>query len=97
MLIQGGIFAWIYARAFALSPASPANRTISYSLLGAILSWTFTTLAVAAKNIIVSVPGYLLIETGVTLVQWMMVAPLTVLRSADRRKQLPFSYPAQSL
>lgn len=79
MLIQGGIFGWIYARAFASSPASPTNRAISYGLLGAVLSWSFTTLAVAAKNIMVSVPGYLLIETGFTLVQWMMVAPLTVL------------------
>lgn len=79
ILIQGGIFAWIYARAFASSPTSLANRAISYGLLGAVLSWSFTTLAVAAKNIMVSVPGYLLIETGFTFVQWMMVAPLTVL------------------
>ena len=41
MLIQGGIFGWIYARAFASSPASPANRAISYGLLGAALSWSF--------------------------------------------------------
>lgn len=79
ILIQGGIFGWIYARAFASSSVSPANRAISYGLLGAVLSWSFTTLTVAAKNIMVSVPGYLLIETGFTLVQWMMVAPLTVL------------------
>jgi hypothetical protein len=79
MLIQGGIFAWIYARAFASSPGNSTSRAISYGLLGAFLSWSFTTLAVAAKNIMASVPDYLLIETGFTLVQWMMVAPLTVL------------------
>ena len=79
ILIQGGIFAWIYGKAFASSPATLASRAVSYGLLGAVLSWSFTTLAVAAKNIMSSVPGYLLIETAFTLVQWVMVAPLTVL------------------
>jgi hypothetical protein len=44
-----------------------------------MLSWSFTTLAVAAKNVMASVPDYLLIETAFTLVQWTLVAPLTVL------------------
>jgi hypothetical protein len=79
MLIQGGLFAWIYARVFAGSPGGPLKRAILYGLLGAALSWSFTTLAVAAKNVMTSVPDYLLIETGYTLVQWAMVAPLTVL------------------
>lgn len=79
MLIQGAIFAWVYARAFASSPAGFANRAIRYGLLGAPLSWSFTTLAVAAKNIMTSVPDYLLIETGFTIVQWVMVAPLMAL------------------
>ena len=35
--------------------------------------------AVAAKNVMTSVPDYLAIETAFTLVQWMVVAPLTVL------------------
>ncbi len=30
-----------------------------------------------------SVPDYLLIETAFTIVQWMLVAPLTVLASAE--------------
>ena len=90
MLIQGGIFAWIYARAFATSSTGFANRVISYGLLGAVLSWSFTTLAVAAKNIMVSVPGYLLIETGYTLVQWVTVAPLTVL-AFSRSSNAPVS------
>ncbi|UCI07920.1 hypothetical protein [Mesorhizobium sp. B1-1-8] len=79
MLIQGGIFAWIYGRTLAQSATSFGSRALLYGLLGAVLSWSFTTLAVAAKNIMTSVPGYLLIETGFTLAQWIMVAPLTVL------------------
>jgi hypothetical protein len=52
---------------------------LAYAALGAALSWSFTTLAVAAKNIMASVPDYLMIETAFTLVQWMMVGPLTAL------------------
>jgi hypothetical protein len=92
ILIQGGLFAWIYERAFVSSPASLANRAISYGLLGAILSWSFTTLTVAAKNIMVSVPDYLLIETAFTLAQWAIVAPLTALalsRSANTSVTAP--------
>lgn len=33
--------------------------------------------AVAAKNVMTSVPDYVAIETGQTLIQWIMVAPLT--------------------
>ncbi len=33
--------------------------------------------AVAAKNVMTSVPDYLLIETAFTIVQWMIVGPLT--------------------
>lgn len=44
-----------------------------------ILSWSFTTLAVAAKTPMSSVPDYLMIETAFTAVQWIVVGPLTVL------------------
>ncbi len=84
MLIQAGIFAWIYEQAFARQRASFVFRAIAYGALGAILSWSFTTLAVAAKNVMASVPHYLVIETGFTLVQWIMVAPLTALTSRGR-------------
>ena len=79
MLIQGGVFAFVYAKAFGQSARSFGARELLYGVLGAGLSWSFTTLAVAAKNVMVSVPSYILIETGFTLVQWIMVAPLTVL------------------
>ena len=87
MLIQGGIFAWVYARVFASSRASFANRALCYGFLGAVLSWSFTTLAVAAKNIMASVPDYLLIETGYTLLQWVLVAPLTALAFGRSSKE----------
>lgn len=79
MLIQALFFAWIYAQAFAQRHDLFLSRAMAYAALGAILSWSFTTLAVAAKNVMVSVPDYLLIETAFTVVQWAMVAPLTAL------------------
>jgi len=79
MLLQAGLFAWIYSKGFATQNNPFWTRALGYGALGAVLSWSFTTLAVAAKNVMTSVPDYLVIETAFTLVQWLMVAPLTVL------------------
>jgi ABC-type sugar transport system permease subunit len=79
MLIQAAMFAWIYSRAFAEQNATLVSRGLAYGAFGAVLSWSFTTLAVAAKNVMTSVPDYLIIETGFTVVQWAMVGPLTAL------------------
>src|SRR5262249_21716495 len=90
MLIQAILFAWIYERAFAQRTGAALSRGVTYGAFGAALSWSFTTLAVAAKNVMTSVPDYLIIETGFTAAQWATVAPLTVLafhrsfRAADR-------------
>jgi len=88
MLIQAIIFAWIYERAFARRGGTLLTRSLAYAVLGAVLSWSFTTLAVAAKNAMTSVPNYLVIETAFTVVQWAMVGPLTTLAlSGTDRKQ----------
>jgi hypothetical protein len=90
MLIQAILFAWIYEKAFARRNGTLLWRALTYGAFGAVLSWSFTTLAVAAKNVMTSVPDYLLIETAFTAVQWVMVGPLTALafgqsaQSADR-------------
>lgn len=78
MSIQAMLFAWVYERMFARWSEAP-SRVLGYAAFGAALSWSFTTIAVAAKNVMTSVPAYLLIESGFTLVQWLMVGPLTVL------------------
>ncbi len=75
MTIQAVLFAWIYERCFARY--SRARRMLAYAAFGAFLSWSFTTIAVAAKNVMTSVPSYLLIETAFTAAQWLIVAPLT--------------------
>ncbi len=79
MLIQACLFAWIYQQAFARRNGSLLSCGFSYAAFGAMLSWSFTTLAVAAKNVMTSVPDYLVVETAFTAVQWIMVGPLTAL------------------
>ena len=79
MLIQAVTFAWIYDTTFARQTASWPVRAARYAATGAILSWSFTTLAVGAKNLMASVPDYVAIETAFTVVQWIIVAPLTAL------------------
>jgi len=79
MLVQSVLFAWIYERMFAITPSSMTASILKYALLGALLSWSFSTLAVGAKNIMSSVPRFMIIETGFTLVQWLIVAPVTAL------------------
>jgi hypothetical protein len=77
MLIQAVIFTWIYQQTFARSDGTVVSRGLLYAAGGAALSWSFTTIAVAAKNVMTSVPDYLVIETAFTVVQWIMVGPLT--------------------
>ena len=83
MLIQAVIFAWLYEKVFARQRGTPLSRALAYGVTGATLSWSFTTLAVAAKNVMSSVPNYLLIETGFTVVQWTLVALVTAFVSAQ--------------
>lgn len=82
MLIQAVAFAWVYRQTFARSAGGLWSKAAAYAAFGAVLSWSFTTLAVAAKNVMASVPDYIVIETAFTLVQWVMVGPLTALAFA---------------
>jgi len=79
MLIQAVLFAWLYEKAIAPRPGAWLGKGLRYALLGGLLSWSFTTIAVAAKNVMSSVPDYLVIETAFTAVQWIIVGPLTAL------------------
>ena len=86
ILVQSVLFAWIYDRMFAAASSPTGSLLLKYAPLGAVLSWSFTTLAVGAKNIMSSVPRFVLIETAFTIVQWLMVAPLTILAFRSRRR-----------
>jgi hypothetical protein len=79
MLIQGCIFAFLFDRVFKASGDGWLLRGLRYAAMGAMLSWSYTTITVAAKNVMSSVPDYLIIETAFTVVQWLLVGPLTSL------------------
>ena len=87
MLVQAILFAWVYERLFARRAASAVSRGVAFAAFGALLSWSFTTLAVAAKNVMTSVSDYVLIETAFTLTQWVIVGAVIVVLTAwlDRR------------
>jgi hypothetical protein len=79
MVIQGIIFSWAYPRLFLKRGGAIFRPGLAYGLALAVLSWSFTTLAVAAKNIMASVPLYVELETGFTLLQFAIVGPLIAL------------------
>ena len=79
MVIQGVIFSWAYPRLFPGRGSAIFRPGLAYGLALAVLSWSFTTLAVAAKNIMGSVPLYVELETGFTLLQFAIVGPLIAL------------------
>src|SRR5262245_7323805 len=56
MLLQGSIFAFVYLRLMD-RPATLAAG-VRFAAAAALLSWTFTTLAVAAKHPMTSVSGF---------------------------------------
>jgi hypothetical protein len=87
MLIQGILFSWAYPRLFPQRDGAILKPGLIYGLALAVMSWSFTTLAVAAKNIMTSVPTYIQLETGFTLLQFLVVGPLIALayRNSTRR------------
>ena len=79
MLIQGIVFSWAYPRLFPAHGGGILKPGLMYGLALAILSWSFTTLAVAAKNVMTSIPTYIELETGFTLLQFLIVGPMIAL------------------
>ena len=79
MLVQGVVFSLAYPRFFPARDRGVLRPGLAYGAGLALLSWSFTTLAVAAKNIMGSVPTYLLLETGFTALQFVVVGPLIAL------------------
>lgn len=79
MLIQAMIFAWAYPRLFSTRREDCWRSALRAAGVFAALSWTFSTLAVAAKHRMTSVPDYFLLESAFTLLQFAVVCPLMAL------------------
>jgi len=79
MAIQGVIFSWVFPRLFTGNRDSILKDGLLYGLGAGLLSWSFTTLAVAAKHPMASISDYVVLETGFTILQFAIVGPLIAL------------------
>ncbi len=79
MIIQSMVFSWVFPRVFAGSRDSVMKNGLLYGLGVGLLSWSFTTLAVAAKHPMASIADYVVLETGFTVLQFLVVGPLMAL------------------
>ena len=79
ILIQGAVVALLYPR-LTSSPERLRNG-LAFAAGAALLSWTFTTLTVAAKHRMSSVGDFVAIETAFTVTQFLLVGPLLALSS----------------
>lgn len=84
MIIQSVIFSWAFPHLFAGNRSSILKDGLFYGLGAGLLSWSFTTLAVAAKQPMASISDYVLLETAFTILQFLTVGPLIAL--AHRRR-----------
>jgi hypothetical protein len=83
MFIQGSIFAALYPRLVSTAREQWLGSALKAGALFTLFSWSFTTLAVSAKNVMSSVPDYMLIETAFTVIQFALVMPLMALALRD--------------
>lgn len=84
MIIQGLLFAFLYPRVFdAARPRWVAGAVGFFSVFG-LLAWSFVVLPVAAKYNMTSVSRFMAIETGFTVLQYAVTAPLIALAWRDR-------------
>jgi hypothetical protein len=79
MMVQAVIFSWIYPRLFTGDRGSFRRDGLLYGLGAGLLSWSFTTLAVAAKHPMASITDYVILETAFTVLQFLVVGPLIAL------------------
>jgi hypothetical protein len=56
---------------------------LQFGFLVGLFTWSYSTIAVAAKHVMTSVPTYFALETGFTVLHYAVVGPLIAL--AHRR------------
>lgn len=84
MLVQGAVLSWLFPKVMRDDAnGSWLSQGLKFGLLMGLFAWSYSTLAVAAKNVMTSVPLYLGLETGFTVLSYAVVGPLIAL--AHRR------------
>ena len=98
MLVQAVIFAWMYPRLFSTRREDWPASALRFAGVFAPLAWSFTTLPVAAKYQMSSVPDFMMLETGFTILQFAITAPLIAIaqRGAPESSAAANAVPAKS-
>ena len=79
MVIQGVAFAFIYVGLIQPMTGGWLFKGLCYAAFGGLLSWSFTTIAAAAKSPMTSIREFIAIETAFTALQWIVVGLITAL------------------
>lgn len=79
MVIQAVVFAWAYPRLFDTRREAWLRSAGLATAVFGVLAWSFTTLPVAAKYQMTSVPDFLQLESAFTALQFLVVSPLIAL------------------
>ena len=77
MVIQGVVWATLYAKLFA--GESILAGAVKLAALAAPLAWSFAVLPIAAKHRMNSVRSFVALESGFTILQYLIVSPLIAL------------------
>lgn len=83
MLIQAGAYAWLYPRLFDTGRDGWLHSALKFAAIFGAFQWSLTVLPVAAKNVMASVPAFMILETAFTVLQFAVVAPLIALANRD--------------
>ena len=79
MVIQGVAFAFIYVAVIQPMTGGWLFKGLCYAAFGGLLSWSFTTVAAAAKSPMTSIRDFFALETAFTALQWIIVGLTTAL------------------
>jgi hypothetical protein len=82
MLTQALLFAWMYPHLFG--KCDWKTGALRFGVVFGLLSWSYTTLPIAAKYQMTSISDFMLLETGFTIFQFSVVAPLIALAYRGR-------------
>jgi len=79
MVLQALLFAWLYPRLFSTARDAWLTSALQFGAVFGLLAWTFATLPAAAKYRMRSAREFLVLETGFTLLHFLVVSPLIAL------------------